>query len=114
MELSTEKIISILPFEQEFKDKLTAQLSTMDSDTKYKVEQMLWRAYFVLYEIRLESNLQKDLNQAQQEGKPADPELYQQVELQTEKEMISSKFEEQTSSELDDVRQKLQQLSQIN
>ena len=114
MEITTEKIISMLPFEQEFKDKLIAQLSTMDADTKYKVEQMLWRAYFVLYEIRLESNLQKALSQAQEEGKPADRDLYQQVELQTEKEMVSSKFEEQTSTELEDVRQKLQQLSQIN
>lgn len=83
----------------------------MDEDTRFIVGKIIWKGYYILYELKLQENLQKAL--AEGDVKP-DGSLYERIEKQTEKEMESAQYETSDSHALSDVREKLEKLLKQN
>jgi len=107
MNLTTEKIIAMLPFTEDFRKELLSELPSMDEDTRYKVGKIVWRGYHVLYEIKLQDNIQKIIASG---GAHPGGKLYQDAELQTEKEMENLDFKSSDDQALSEVRSKLEEL----
>ena len=110
MKLTTIGILKALPFEQNFKEKLIQDLSSMDPDKKFLIVQMIWDTYKALYEIKLEENMQNALGKVKEGAAVLDDELYIRVKEQTDKEFESETFTIGNESELAEVRKKLETL----
>ncbi len=116
MELTTQKLIHILPIDEEVRKDILQRWDTMDPDEKFQTERILWDTYYELFRIRLEKNLQLKLSQLGEENSDmeADPEFYKRVSEQTEKEMQSENYKTADVSELGNVRTKLEELMKIH
>lgn len=112
MELTTEKLIQIIPLADDLRQDLRSRWEHMDPDEKFQVERILWDAYYEIYEMKLEINIQKKLAELGEEGSDVQlgPDFYQKVAEETEKEMHTDSLVKADSTELVDVRQKLEQL----
>ena|SRR3989344_589439 len=113
MDLTTEKIITFLPLDQEFKQKLLEKYPQLDADTRYMVGKIIWQAYYVLYELKVQENYQLALMKAEEDGVEPGEDFYQKIEEQTEKEIQNMSYGQVTSDELTQIRSKLQHLSGI-
>ncbi|PIZ61618.1 hypothetical protein COY16_06310 [Candidatus Roizmanbacteria bacterium CG_4_10_14_0_2_um_filter_39_13] len=110
-DITTEKIIELLPFDPTFRDQLLKDLPDMDPDRRFQVGKIIWKAYYVLYEIKLQENIQNAL--FDEKGNPhiIDDEEYHKIEEDTEKQIVESGLQNATEHELEDVRSKLLALS---
>lgn len=112
-DLTTEKIIKLLPFDPVFRDQLLKDLPDMDPDRRFQAGKIIWKAYYVLYEIKLQENIQNALFDAAGNPHIIDDDEYHQIEEDTEKQIIESGLQTATENELEDVREKLKVLSHI-
>lgn len=111
MKLTTEKIIELLPVDRAFKDDLLKKLPTMDADTRYTVGKVIWDAYYVLYQLKLQENIRNGLHEMGKSPDPLDTTFYQKMVDKTEKDLVETSYNDETSSELESIRTKLQALS---
>jgi len=110
MELTRERIIKMLPLGKELKDKLLNQWESLDKDTQFTVERLLWDTYYAIYQLRLQENIRLQMLDADKQKIPLGANFHDQIEIQTEKELEAEGEIESTSSEIDLVRTKLQNL----
>ncbi len=87
--MTTQNIIKILPFPDQFKSKLLAEFNSLNPDQKFDTEQILWRGYRTLYRIKLAYNLQQAFYKASNNQEKLDKDFYKRVQEATEKEMLS-------------------------
>lgn len=108
MNLTTASIIKTLPFEESFRIDLMDRLTTIDSDQKFAIERILWDAYFALYQLKFEENLELALLRAKENEETLDKDLYKRVEEQTEKEMQSEVAKDTEKVDLDAARRAME------
>jgi hypothetical protein len=87
MTINTKNIIKMLPVEEKFKLDLLNEFDFYDPDTKFEVEQIIWRAFREYYKIRLDQNLQLAFVKAGNNQESFDPDFYKRIREQTEKEI---------------------------
>lgn len=85
--MTTKDIIKILPFDEAFKTQLLGQYDTLDEDRKSVIVDMLWDAYGMLYDVKLQENMQIALAKADKGEQELDSTFYAKMVEQTEKEM---------------------------
>jgi len=107
MELTTEKIISLLPISTEEKTKLNESYRTADPGTRFVIENSLWDAYYTYYQIRLQENLQLEFVKAREGKIQLDEGFYGRVREATEKQVEEEEGNELEQNELNSVREKL-------
>ena len=112
MELTTEKIIHILPLEDDVRKDLLAGWDTMDPDQKFEIERILWDAYYELYRIKRDKKIELKLAQLGEEGDTTElgPDFYKQVAEETEQELQKESMKSADQSELGTVRTKLEEI----
>lgn len=110
-QLTTEKIVMMLPLEEAFKKTLLDALPNMDADTRYTIGKIIWKGYYVLYELKLQENLRQALDAGNMRF---DGSLYAKIEKQTEDEMEHTQFDVEDANALADVRKRLEQFVQVN
>ncbi len=59
--LTTQKIITILPIDAQLKQELLDGFDSFEPSIKFKLERILWDAYYQQYEMKLQENIQKKL-----------------------------------------------------
>ncbi|QQG40745.1 MAG: hypothetical protein HYV37_00230 [Candidatus Levyibacteriota bacterium] len=93
MKITTKSIIKALPFEEQFRLDLINKLDSLSADQKFTIEQILWDAYFSLYDLKMDTNLKLALERAKNNEETLDKDFYKRVEAQTEKEMENQAVE---------------------
>ena len=114
MELTTKNIIKILPFGNEFKDNLLATFDSLDSDQKFSIERIVWDLYDALYELRLQKNIQLEMQGSNDIDHPLNKELYKRVKEKTEQEMMNESIDTTVSVDLTQARSQIDQIIQGN
>lgn len=110
MKMATKDIIKVLPFDPEFKSKLLSDFDTLDPDQKFTIEQIVWDAYYALYQLKLEENLQLALARAGKNKESLDDTLYKRVREQTEQEMQEEYVKGTTQADLSATRDTIQSM----
>lgn len=110
MKLTTEDIIKILPIDEAMRVDLLARFASLDYEAKFEVEQIVWRSYHALYDMKLEENIQNELEKTGTSAIALDDDFYSKIRKQTEDEMAKGAYAGTTSSDLDSVRSKLKTL----
>lgn len=87
MQMTTKAIIQALPFEEQFKTDLLAQIDQFEGEQKYEITQVIWDTFFALYRYKFEDNLEQALEDVEKGKRDLGPNFYKEVEEQTEKEI---------------------------
>lgn len=112
MELTTKNIIKILPFDKEFKESLINSFDSLDADQKFSIERIVWDLYDGLYELRLQENIQLEMEAANDTDHPLNKEFYKRVKEKTEQDMLKEFVDTTISVDLTDARTKIDQILQ--
>ncbi|OGD83174.1 hypothetical protein A2165_04525 [Candidatus Curtissbacteria bacterium RBG_13_40_7] len=97
----------MLPFEKNFQAKLIADFATLDPDKKFELEQLLWDTYEAIYKLKLEENLRLALSRVKETKEKLDEDFYSRVKQQTEHDMEVDFAKITASSDIAQVRTKL-------
>lgn len=112
MKITTEGIIKVLPFEEEYRTQLLQSLTTLDLDKKANVEQVLWDTYFAFYKMKFDENMKLELVNMSQNNLPVNDEFYARVTQKTEQDMLNEFVDTSVSVDLTDARTKIDQILQ--
>lgn len=107
---SSKDIIKMMPFDDKFKQSLLDGFDNLPVGKKVNVIDMLYQAFFVLYDLKIEENLKKAYLKAENNQESFDSGFYKRVREQTEKELQEVFFEKTKDVDLDAVRSKLEKL----
>lgn len=107
---SSKDIIKMMPFDDKFKQSLLDGFDNLPVGKKVNVIDMLYQAFFVLYDLKIEENLKKAYLKAENNQESFDSGFYKRVREQTEKELQEGFFEKTKDVDLDAVRSKLEKL----
>jgi hypothetical protein len=111
MKLTTKDIITLLPFDQQFKTELLSSYDSFDQDRKFNITQILWRAYYALYTIKLQENLDLALLQAENDPEMSlDKDFYAKVKARTQVQMQALSVDSKISVSVEDAKLKLAQV----
>lgn len=110
MKLTTEDIIKILPIDDTMRADLLTRFASLDFETKFEVEQIVWRSYNALYDLKLDENIQNELEKTGANAIDINDDFYSKIRKQTEEEIVKGTYAGTTTSDLDSVRSKLQSL----
>ena len=108
--MTTQDIIQILPFEEEFKTKLLADFDTLTPDQKFTIEQYIWDTYNAIYKIRLEANVEEALAKVADKQETIDKDFYKRIEDRTKLEMDKQQATVETKVDLSSTREELQKI----
>jgi len=110
MQLTTESIIKMLPFEAEFKKQLLEGWNSFSSDQKYAITMSLWDTYSGLYQIAFEKNMQEAFLLGEDGKEKMDKDLYERIKAKTDQEMEQMSSVEVETVDLSSARQELQKI----
>lgn len=110
MKITAKSIISILPFDEQFKQDLLKQYDAFTADDKFRVDRILWDAYLSYYDLKLEENTQLAFARAERNEEKLDENFYARVKEQTKKETEQTVVTETTHTGLEAARSELQEL----
>jgi hypothetical protein len=107
---TTTDLIKILPFNKDFKKDLLEKYDSLDPDTKFNIQTMLWNLYDGLFELKLNENLSIALEEAGNNQEKLDSNFYKRVRDLTDDEMSTVSAEDFKDLDLDIAREKLQEI----
>lgn len=107
---STKDLITVLPFDPQFKEELTNRYDTLTSDQQYAVEDILWDFYDSVFELRLQTNIDLAFERAKKNKEVLDETFYQRIREQTEREFEKESSMIATVEHLSDTREELAKL----
>jgi hypothetical protein len=112
MTLTTQDIIQLLPFSEDFKSSLLADFDSLNPDQKFNIEQLVWDAYDELYQIRLEENTQLAFLRVEKEEEEFDADFYKRINEKTDQDMRKQSVQQTTESDLSETREELEKILQ--
>ncbi len=110
MKMTTKDIIQVLPFGKEFQKELLEGFDTLTPDQKFNIEQIVWDAYGAIYRIRLDKNTREALMLAEDGKEALDKKFYDRVREKTDKEMQTKMVQAETTVDLSEAREALQDI----
>ena len=105
-----QDLIKILPFGEEFKKDLLSRYDHFTPDQRLKIERIIWKIYDDLFEARLAENIQLAFERAKKNEEKLDSAFYSRIRTQTKQEMQKEFSEKETSIDLSETREELQEL----
>lgn len=110
MNITTQSIIKILPFDQEFKQTLLDNLEKYDLDTKFKITQLLWDTYFALYELKLQENIDDSMNHIVETNDSLSHDLFTKARDRTNQDMEQELIKTSETVDLTTTREKIEEI----
>lgn len=110
MTLTTKDIIKMLPFEEAFKAKLLEDFDTLSPDQKYQIEELIWDAYAVIYQLRFEKNFREALLRVEEKKEEIDEEFSKRIREQTNKDLQNTQTQQSSAIDLSETRAALQEI----
>ncbi len=111
---TTQDIIKVLPFKEEFRDNLLEKFDSLSDDQRFAIERIVWELYDAIYEARLDENMQLAFDKAKRNEEKLDHEFYSRVRKQTEQQLQKDFSKTETAVELSDAREELNKILQNN
>ncbi len=111
MKLSTDIIINMLPVNPSVREKLLQAVHSSDSDVKFRWEEIVWDAYYTLFEIQYQYNYNLMMEQIGTDKAPFNASFARLVEEKTAKDMNELTYAKVVNNELEVIRKRLQSLS---
>lgn len=108
--VTTEDIIKMLPFEEDFKNDLLANWDTLSEDQQYDITEIVWDLYSAMYEIQYETNMRVAMLRVQEGTEHFDEEFNKRIEEQTEKDMEEQFNKTVPAANLAETREALQDI----
>ncbi|HSX40232.1 MAG TPA: hypothetical protein VLF68_01325 [Candidatus Saccharimonadales bacterium] len=108
MQLTTKSIIKILPLEEKHKVYLLEEFDKLEPARKYAVTEFLWNAYDALYELKLQENMQKALNDPDNTAAKLDKDFYKTIKKQTHEQMEQDALAKTQNVDLSQARKALE------
>ncbi len=106
--LSTKDIINFLPLDKKIKDVLLDKYpDKLTYELKSEIEELMWDLYYEYYDVVYNKNLEEEI--AKKAG-PPEPGYQDRVLAKTEEDMSRETEQTLTSTSIEDIRNKLQQL----
>ena len=88
MKKTLKDLIHFFPFEDEFrKDFLGNYPDKLDADTKYEIENALWQMWDAYYQLKLQQNIQLEMDRRGKANEGVDANFYSEVQEMTDKEI---------------------------
>jgi len=112
MKLNTKTIIQSLPLDDKLKQDILSKWDTMDRDLRYEIENLVWEAYYEFENLKVDENIQNNLQKAKQGEVPLNADFYETAIKGTEETKTVELHQSADSVELAAVRGKLEQLMQ--
>lgn len=110
MKVTTQDIIKILTFEDEFKKKLLSEWDTYSEDQRLNLEEIIWDTYADLYQIRFDLNTEQALLELSEGEESVDSKFAQRIKEKTDDEFEQLFQHKIPAVELVETREKLQDL----
>ncbi len=110
MKLNTKTIIQLLPLDEEMKQSLLTKWDDMDPDLRYEIENLVWEAYYELEDVKVQEQVQTDLQKVKAGELPLNQDFYAHAVEETEKDQGKEIHESADTVELASVRQRLELL----
>ena len=110
MILTTQKIIEMLPFDNEFKTQLLGDWDKLTVDQRFNIERLVWDAFGDIYNTRLKANLDLAMLKVAKKEDTFDPDFYKRVKQKTEQELEEQLADETTTTDLSSTREELEKL----
>ena len=110
MALSTQDIIKILPFEEEFKTNLLTNWEKLSEDQRFTIEQMVWIAYGEVYRTVFEMNKDIAIAEVAEGNLKLDKDLHLKVREKTERDLRDRLTEVGSTVDLSTTRKALQDI----
>ncbi len=112
MKLGTKDLIKILPFDDQFKKDILERYDFLDEDQKFNIQNVVWDTYNLLFDMKLQENIDLALQMAAQNQEKLDKDFYDRVKEVTEQEFSSGSFKSVEQMDLAQTREKLQEILQ--
>lgn len=101
----------MLPLDEEAKEKLRRQYEELEPGKRYAADRMLWSAYDGMFEVKFNKHFRSVYEEERKKNEKVDMKVVRKTALdKTEKELLDSYQKGSSSSELEDVREKLQEI----
>jgi|SRR3990167_5893690 len=110
MQITTEKILQMLSKDKSQKNSLLEIFNNLNENQRFNAERRIWDLFDIMYEGRLEVNLQKAFNEIAEGKRKLDKNLQKEVKEQTDKEIEKEFFADTTSADLNSVRDKISKI----
>lgn len=108
--MTTKDLIKFLPFDEPDRNELLKTYEYADKNQRFAINQLVWTAYFDLYNDTLRDNLAKEVDEAKfGEGK-LDRDLYKRALQKTEQEMKLEIEKAITDTDLSAARKAMEQI----
>lgn len=115
MELTTQKLIYILPLEEEVRKNLLTNWEGMDPDVKFQTERILWDTYYAMLRLKVDKKIAMNLADVDDiTTHELTSDFYNRIYEEAEKEFASENVKHSDQSELGSVRNKLEELMQLH
>lgn len=108
--LTTEDLIKMLPFKEEFREELLDKYASFTDDQKYSIERIVWDYYDEIYEERLQKNMDLAMERAKHNEEKMDHDFYKRVNQQTEQELQEEFSKSETTVDLSEAREELEEI----
>ena len=110
MDLTTQDIIKILPFDEGFKSGLLERFDDMDPDMRYQVEKVLWDLYDAIYTLKIQEKVESALDPNSPDQVKLDGDFYKRIEEEVDQEIVSDSTKRIEAVDLQATRDQLQNL----
>lgn len=110
MNLTTENIIKMLSKNESATKILLERFNSLNDDERFEVSNKIWDLYDLMYEGRLQVNVQKALNEVAANKKELSSDFYKKVKEETDKEVEKEFFADTTSADINSVRDKISKI----
>lgn len=108
--VTTEDIIKMLPFEEDFKNDLLSNWDKLSEDQQFNITQRLWDTYSAVYEAQYETNMQAALLRIEEGTDHMDESLGKRIQEQTDKDMEEQFNKSVPQANLAEAREELQEI----
>lgn len=83
MQITTKNIIKALPFDERFKMELLNEFDFLTPDQKFTITRLMWDTFQAIFTIKLDENMQKALQDVEEEKEKLNNTLYNKVRQRT-------------------------------
>ena len=103
-------IINFLPFPSDFKLDLLERYESMGPDEKARTTDLIWEAFYLVYDIKIRENFDKLLAEADEKGEKPDEKFYGKVVEKTDKEIEDALTNSSESVDLSEARKSMEMI----
>src|SRR5207302_2359918 len=110
METTTQNIIKMLPFDEDFKIQLLENFDIFTQDQKHEIENIVWNLYMKLHDLKLQENTLLAMERVKNNEEKIDEDFYTRIKEKTEKDMEQNLYAQTETVDLSAARAAMEKI----